>query len=61
MNKDRYEIAHRMMLERLPWEQKQRIFPAMRHEAGSFTEQLRELCDNGGSATGQDFCPSCKS
>ncbi|MGH8022540.1 MAG: hypothetical protein ACRED1_03085 [Limisphaerales bacterium] len=32
MNKDRYERAHRMMLERLPWEQKQRIYSAMRHE-----------------------------
>jgi hypothetical protein len=28
----RYESAHRMMLERLPWEQKQRIASTMRHE-----------------------------
>lgn len=27
-----YIRAHRMMLERLPWEQKQRIFSTMRHE-----------------------------
>ncbi len=27
-----YERAHRMMLERLPWEQKQRIASTMRHE-----------------------------
>jgi hypothetical protein len=28
----RYESGHRMMLERLPWEQKQRIYSAMRHD-----------------------------
>ncbi|HUA64582.1 MAG TPA: hypothetical protein VME24_01965 [Alphaproteobacteria bacterium] len=32
MNKDNYEKAHRLMLERLPWEQKQRILSAMRNE-----------------------------
>ncbi|HEV2319932.1 MAG TPA: hypothetical protein VGV18_09290 [Verrucomicrobiae bacterium] len=32
MNKASYERAHRMMLERLPWEQKQRLFSAMRHD-----------------------------
>ncbi|MGH7979638.1 MAG: hypothetical protein ACREE6_09700, partial [Limisphaerales bacterium] len=32
MSKASYERAHRMMLERLPWEQKQRIFSTMRHE-----------------------------
>jgi hypothetical protein len=30
--KDMYESAHRMMLERLPWEQRQRIASTMRHE-----------------------------
>ncbi|HEX3625158.1 MAG TPA: hypothetical protein VH280_07020 [Verrucomicrobiae bacterium] len=30
--KDNYESAHRMMLERLPWEQRQRISSNMRHE-----------------------------
>ncbi|HEV2331246.1 MAG TPA: hypothetical protein VGY56_20890 [Verrucomicrobiae bacterium] len=30
--KDIYEKAHRMMLERLPWEQRQRAFSIMRHE-----------------------------
>jgi hypothetical protein len=31
-SKDIYEKAHRMMMERLPWEQKQRVYSVMRHE-----------------------------
>ena len=32
MSKNRHEIGHRLMIERLPWEQKQRIYSTMRHE-----------------------------
>jgi hypothetical protein len=32
MSKNKFESGHRMMIERLPWEQKQRIYSTMRHE-----------------------------
>ena len=32
MSKNRYEAGHRMMIERMPWESKQRIYSTMRHE-----------------------------
>lgn len=32
MSKARHEVAHRMMTDRVPWEQKQRIYSTMRHE-----------------------------
>src|SRR5215472_7063121 len=32
MSNTRHSTAHRLMIDRLPWEQKQRIYSTMRHE-----------------------------